>query len=150
MTSLHRTPLTTSQKIEWVAKALAGQEDCGGIAGLSRSSGVSRPTVYAAKGAALEVLREHFEEPESDPTVWVKVDSAQVRRTVVALRVMAPNALRPIEDIFRLYIPACDSPTGRCRVLPRRPKRRRRPSKRTYRGCVRGRSMSYLARGNRS
>jgi hypothetical protein len=36
MTSLHRTPLTTSQKIECVAKALAGQEDCGGIGGLSR------------------------------------------------------------------------------------------------------------------
>ena len=105
MTSLHRTPLTTSQKIECVAKALAGQEDCGGIAGLSRSSGVSRPTVYAAKGAASEVLREHFEEPESDPTVWVKVDSAQVRRTVVALRVMAPNALRPIEDMIPIIYP---------------------------------------------
>ena len=105
MTSLHRTPLTTSQKIEWVAKALAGQEDCGGIAGLSRSSGVSRPTVYAAKGAALEVLREHFEEPESDPTVWVKIDPAQVRRMVVALRVMAPNALGPIEDMIPIIYP---------------------------------------------
>jgi hypothetical protein len=105
MTGLHRTPLTTSQKMEWVAKALAGQEACGGIAGLSRSSGVSRPTVYAAKGAALEVLREHFEEPESDPTVWVKVDCAQVRRTVVALRVMAPNALRPIEDMIPIIYP---------------------------------------------
>jgi NAD(P)-dependent dehydrogenase (short-subunit alcohol dehydrogenase family) len=105
MTGLHRTPLTTSQKIECVAKALAGQEDCGGIAGLSRDYGVSRPTVYAAKGAASEVLREHFEEPESDPTVWVKVDSAQVRRTVVALRVMAPNALRPIEDMIPIIYP---------------------------------------------
>jgi hypothetical protein len=105
MTGLHRTPLTTSQKIECVAKALAGQEGCGGIAGLSRSSGVSRPTVYAAKGAALEVLREHFEEPESNPTVWVKIDPAQVRRTVVALRVMAPNALRPIEDMIPIIYP---------------------------------------------
>jgi hypothetical protein len=105
MTSLHRTPLTTSQKIECVAKAIAGQEDGGGIAGLSRSSGVSRPTVYAAKGAAWEVLREHFEEPESDPTVWVKIDPAQVRRTVVALRVMAPNALRPIEEIIPSIYP---------------------------------------------
>jgi len=105
MTGLHRTPLTTSQKIECVAKALAGPEDCGGIAGLSRSSGISRPTVYAAKVAASEVLREHFEEPESDPTVWVKVDSAQVRRTVVALRVMAPNALRPIEDMIPIIYP---------------------------------------------
>jgi hypothetical protein len=105
MTGLHRTPLTTSQKIECAAKALAGQEACGGIAGLSRDYGVSRPTVYAAKGAASEVLREHFEEPESDPTVWVKVNSAQVRRTVVALRVMAPNALRPIEDMIPIIYP---------------------------------------------
>jgi hypothetical protein len=104
MTGLHRTPLMTSQKIECVAKALAGQEDCGGIAGLSRD-GVSRPTVYAAKGAASEVLREHFGEPESDPTVWVKVDPAQVRRTVVALRVMAPNAWRPIEDMIPIIYP---------------------------------------------
>jgi hypothetical protein len=95
----------TSQKIECVAKALAGQEDGGGIAGLSREYEVSRPTVYAAKGAALEVLREHFEEPESDPRVWVKVDPAQVRRTVVALRVMAPNALRPIEDRIPIIYP---------------------------------------------
>jgi hypothetical protein len=61
--------------------------------------------VYAAKVAASEVLREHFAEPESDPTVWVKVDSAQVRRTVVALRVMAPNALRPIEDLLPIVYP---------------------------------------------
>jgi hypothetical protein len=61
--------------------------------------------VYAAKGAALEVLREHFEEPESDPPVWVKVEPAQVRRTVVALRVMAPNAWRPIEDIIPVIYP---------------------------------------------
>jgi hypothetical protein len=61
--------------------------------------------VYAAKGAALEVLREHFEEPESDPPVWVKVDPAQLRRTVVALRVMAPNALRPIEGMLPIIYP---------------------------------------------
>jgi hypothetical protein len=45
MTGLHRTPLTTSQKMEGVAKALAGQEASGGIAGLSREYEVSRPTV---------------------------------------------------------------------------------------------------------
>ena len=105
MTGLHRTPLTTSQKIECVAKALVGQEASGGIAGLSREYEVSRPTVYAAKVAASEVLREHFEEPESDPTVWVKVDKAQLRRAVVALRVMAPNALRPIEDLIPIVYP---------------------------------------------
>jgi hypothetical protein len=84
MTGLHRTPLMTSQKIECVAKALAGQEDGGGIAGLSREYGVSRPTVYAAKGAASEVLREHFEEPESDPTVWVRSSASAAHGRGVA------------------------------------------------------------------
>jgi hypothetical protein len=51
--------------------------------------------VYAA-GVAASVLREHLEEPQSDLTVWVKVDPAQVRRTVVPLRVRAPNALGPM------------------------------------------------------
>jgi hypothetical protein len=37
--------------------------------------------------------------------VWVKIDSAQVRRTVVALRVMAPNAMRPIEDMIPIVYP---------------------------------------------
>ncbi len=50
MTGLHRTPLTTSQKMECVGKALAGQAGCGGIAALSRDYGFSRPTVYAAEG----------------------------------------------------------------------------------------------------
>ena len=53
----------------------------------------------------MEVLREHFEEPESEPTVWVKLDPAQVRRTVVALRGMAPNALRPIEEMIPIIYP---------------------------------------------
>jgi hypothetical protein len=117
MTGLHRTPLRSSQKIECVAKALAGQEACDGIAGLSREYGVSRPTVYAAKGAASEVLREHFEEAESDPTVWVKVNSAQVRRTVVALRVMSPNAVRPIEDLIPIVYPGVGLSYGKVQSM---------------------------------
>ena len=66
MTGLHRTPLTTPRKIECVAKALAGQEALGGIAALSREFGISRPTIYAAKEVASEVLREHFEATGSD------------------------------------------------------------------------------------
>ena len=53
----------------------------------------------------MEVLRAHFEEPEAEPTVWVKLDPAQVRRTVVGLRVMAPTALRPIEDMIPIIYP---------------------------------------------
>lgn len=105
MTSLHRTPLTTPRKIECVAKVLAGQEVSGGITAVSRAFGISRPTVYAAKEAVEEVLKEHFEEPEADATVGVKVDPAQWCRAVVARRVISPTARRPIEDLIPILTP---------------------------------------------
>ena len=37
--------------------------------------------------------------------VRVRVDDAQLRRAVVALRVLAPNAIRPIEDLLPLLYP---------------------------------------------
>jgi transposase-like protein len=46
MTGLHRTPLTTSQKVECAAMALAGQEVHGTVSEISREFGISRPTVY--------------------------------------------------------------------------------------------------------
>ena len=64
---------------------------------------LSRPTVYAVGAAAESVLRNHFETPLlSGVVVDVRVDDAQLRRTVVALRVLAPNAIRPIEDLVPL------------------------------------------------
>ncbi len=54
MTSLHRTPLTTSQKIECVAKALAGPEDGGGIAGLW---GCRSPDGVCGQGGGLGGIR---------------------------------------------------------------------------------------------
>ena len=58
-------------------------------------------------GAAAEsVLRSHFEAPLlQGAAVDVRVDDAQLRRAVVALRVLAPNALRPIEDLVPLLYP---------------------------------------------
>jgi hypothetical protein len=60
-TTLHRTPLTTSQKVECAAKTLAGQEVHGTISAVSREFGLSRPTVYEVRDTAGEVLREHVE-----------------------------------------------------------------------------------------
>ena len=61
MTGLHRTTLTTSQKIECAAAAVARQHEHGSKTALSRAYEVSRPTVYAAGAAAESVLRAHFE-----------------------------------------------------------------------------------------
>ena len=112
MTVLQRTDLTTSQKIQCAAAAVAGQHAHGSKTALSETYEISRPTVYAVGAAAESVLRSHFETPLlQGAAVDVRVDDAQLRRAVplaararlvVALRVLAPNALRPIEDLVPL------------------------------------------------
>ena len=106
MSGLHRTPLTTSQKVDCAAQALAGQEVHGTVSELSRQYGVSRPTLYQAREVAGAVLAQHFAKDEAKhQAVRVTVDEAQLRRTIVALRVMAPNAIRPIEELLPIIYP---------------------------------------------
>ena len=106
MTVLQRTDLTTSQKIQCAAAAVAGQHAHGSKTALSERYEISRPTVYAVGAAAQSVLRSHFETPLlQGAAVDVRVDDAQLRRAVVALRVLAPNAIRPIEDLVPLLYP---------------------------------------------
>jgi hypothetical protein len=71
---------------------------------LSEEFKVSRPTIYAAGGVVRDVLARHFEDT-ANGTVRVDVDEAQLRRAIVALRSMAPNAIRPIEDLIPLIYP---------------------------------------------
>ena len=115
MTGLHRTPLTTSQKVECAALALAGQEVHGTISELSRRFDISRPTVYEAREAACEVLSEHFEAHHQ--VVQVAVDEAQLQRTIVALRVMAPNAIRPIEELLPIVYPGVKLSYGKVQSI---------------------------------
>ena len=115
MTVLHRTDLTTSQKIECAAAAVARPHEHGSKTALSETYEISRPTVYAVGATAEAVLRTHFEAPLFEgAAVDVRVDDAQLRRAVplaararlvVALRVMAPNAIRPIEDLLPVLYP---------------------------------------------
>jgi len=106
MTVLQRTDLTTSQKIECAAAAVARQHEHGAKTALSETYEISRPTVYAVGATAESVLRTHFEAPLlGGAGVTVRVDDAQLRRAVVALRVLAPNAIRPIEDLLPLLYP---------------------------------------------
>ena len=58
-----RTDLTTSQKIQCAAAAVAGQHAHGSKTALSETYEISRPTVYAVGAAAQSVLRTHFEAP---------------------------------------------------------------------------------------
>ena len=63
MTVLQRTDLTTSQKIQCAAAAVAGQHAHGSKTALSERYEISRTTVYAVGAAAQSVLRSHFEAP---------------------------------------------------------------------------------------
>lgn len=103
MTSLTRTDLTTAQKIQCATKALARQAH-GVITALSLEFGLSRPTVYEAAAAAEAVLQQHFEAGPCG-AVTVAVDEAQLRRAVVALRVVAPNSIRSIEELLPILYP---------------------------------------------
>ena len=106
MTVLHRTDLTTSQKVECAAAAVARQHEHGSKTALSETYEISRPTVYAVGATAGAVLRSHFEAPLlGGGGVTVQVDDAQLRRAVVALRVVAPNAIRRIEDLLPVLYP---------------------------------------------
>lgn len=118
MTVLHRTALTTSQKIQCAAAALARQDEHGSKTALSEAYAISRPTVYAAGSTAEAVLRTHFEAPLLEGSaVSVRVDDAQLRRALVALRVMAPNALRPIEDLLPVLYPGVKVSYGKIQQL---------------------------------
>lgn len=118
MTGLHRTPLTTSQKVECAALALAGQEVRGTVSELSRRFDISRPTVYETREVACEVLSEHFERDEAQQqAVHVAVDEAQLQRTIVALRVMAPNAIRPIEELLPIIYPGVKISYGKVQSI---------------------------------
>ena len=79
MTVLQRTDLTTSQKIQCAAAAVAGQHAHGSKTALSETYEISRPTVYAVAAAAQSVLRSHFEAPLlQGAAVDVRVDDAQL------------------------------------------------------------------------
>ena len=118
MTGLHRTPLTTSQKAQCAAKALAGQEVHGTISELSREFGISRPTVYETRAAAGEVLREHFDKDEcAHGVVRVVVDEAQLERAVVALRAASPNSLRSIEELLPILYPSVRASYGKIQSI---------------------------------
>ena len=107
MTVLQRTDLTTSQKIQCAAAAVAGQH----AHGEDGAGETSRPTVYAVGAAAESVLRSHFEAPLLQGAAVecgsmmpaTPSGSARCGRLVVALRVLAPNAIRPIEDLVPLW-----------------------------------------------
>lgn len=106
MGGLTRTDLTTSQKIKLARSALGLQGVHGAITGLSTEFEVSRPTVYRAREEAHAALMGCFAPAEKGPAgAIVRADEAQIRRAVVALRVVAPNSIRAIETLLPILYP---------------------------------------------
>lgn len=110
MTRLRRTDLSTSDKVGLATSAIAGQNKYGALTAISQFYEVSRPTVYEAQSAAKAILVSHFESEITSPTN-VFVDDAQLKRAIVALRTMSPNAIRPIEDMLPILYPSVRTPS---------------------------------------
>jgi hypothetical protein len=119
MTELMGTDLPTSRKVELAAFALGRQGQHGALTALAREFGVARGTVYSAKQTAREVLTAHFAPPAAElavedagPAVMVRVDRAQLARTIAALRVTVTGTLRPIEDLLPIVYPGVNPSYG--------------------------------------
>lgn len=102
MPILDRTSLNTSDKTDFLLKAVSCQA-FGDISRVSSQFGVSRKTTYRTKEIGTNALSELLEQPERSPQV--KVDEAQIRRTIIALTITAPNSIRAIEDMLPLIYP---------------------------------------------
>jgi len=97
MSGLHRTRLTTSQKVEFSAKAVADKTVYGKVSQLSQQYHLSRPTVYQTQKSIEQLLKTHYSQSESaHQAVTVAVDERQLQRAIIALRVIAPNSIRRI------------------------------------------------------
>ena len=110
MTRLARTDLPTSDKVELASAAISGQGNYGAMTALGELYDISRPTVYDAKATAEAILARHFESKITAAT-HILVDDAQIKRAIVALRAMSPNAIRPIEDMLPILYPSIHMPS---------------------------------------
>ncbi|MFH0901121.1 MAG: hypothetical protein V2A73_10885 [Pseudomonadota bacterium] len=101
MTALAETDLTTSQKTQLAAAAVAQQGKYGVVVNLARQYELSRPTVYSARNEAAAVLEEHFGERQDERVGHtIVVDAARLRRAVVGLRPSGCNSIRAIEALL--------------------------------------------------
>lgn len=106
MTGLHRTHMTTSQKVEFSAKAVANIDRHGTISQLSQDYQISRPTAYKAVDDVWKLLQGHYSKSEEEhQAVNVTIDKQQLHRAIIALRVIAPNSIRSIEDLLPIIYP---------------------------------------------
>ena len=115
MTSLNRTTLSLAEKIQCAAQTVSEQY-FGAISALSRQFGLSRPTVYELKAQTEAILSDHFD-PLVSEAHTITVDQSQLERAIIALRVMAPNSLRAIEQLLPLLYPGMSYSYGKIQQI---------------------------------
>jgi hypothetical protein len=125
MTMLERTDLTTPEKVQLAAAAAAGQGEYGAVSELAMVFGVSRATVHDVQKRARAMLVAELD-PEGDAALgaWILVDRRQVERAVVALRVVAPNSVRSIEDLLPILYPGVAPSYGAVQAIAAEAERR--------------------------
>lgn len=89
-------PLPPSSAVEAAIQALASQGRHGIVAALAREYGVSRSKIYDLRARAGRALASSFAppEPEDRGSFTLRVRSADIARTIIALRVATPSSIR--------------------------------------------------------
>lgn len=102
MTTLNRTKLTTFLKINCAANAVACQDKYGAATKIANAFGISKPTFYSLRRTTEQVLTNYFN-GQNNPTI--EISDGLIKRTIVALHIMAPNSYRAIEDLLPIIYP---------------------------------------------
>lgn len=102
---LEKTDLTDFQKVQLAAAAVAHQGEFGAISDLADQYGISRNTVYDIKDKTHDILEQHVVHDDATPMGWVPIDHNQITRAIIALRVVAPDSLRDIEELIPIIYP---------------------------------------------
>lgn len=107
MPILNRTPLSASDKRDLLAKTAVCQAH-GDISFLSKEFKLSRKAIYRTRAQVNALLDELIaDNNEAECIATVDVDVAQLRRTIIALAITAPNSIRAIEEQIPLLYPGC-------------------------------------------
>ena len=85
-------PSTPAQRVQWASQMLVHAHEYGFVTDLSRTSGVSRPTLYAWKRQAHQALEQTF----LDTTV-TSVLTPALERQILTLLVEGHNSYRNIQ-----------------------------------------------------
>jgi len=120
LTQLGRTQLDDVQKVEMAAQALGRAHEHGAMSDVARKFCVSRPTVYAARSAAANVLAEHFDEraatdrepghqPHEAPTFEGSSSGIGFHLDLLCLRRLRSHALEPLPPACPSYARGRDS-----------------------------------------